>query len=68
MTSPSVGNPRVGVYASCPVTGVPRSRCVSHNTNINYKLQAKDVLPNINRTQAAESSDDAVFVPGNLDL
>ena len=29
------------------------------------KLETKDVLPNINRTQAAEN---AVFVPGDLDI
>jgi len=32
------------------------------------KLEAKDVLPNINRTQAAERAEKAVFVPGGLDL
>jgi len=32
------------------------------------KLQAKDVLPNINRTQAAERAEKYRFVPGDLDL
>jgi len=32
------------------------------------QLEAKDVLPNINRTQAAERAENAVFVPGDLDL
>jgi len=34
----------------------------------NKKLRAKDVLPNINHTQAAERAENAVFVPGDLDL
>jgi len=36
--------------------------------NSSKKLEAKDVLPNINRTQAAEGPKNAVFVPGGLDL
>ena len=32
------------------------------------QLEAKDVLPNINRVQVAESAKNAVFVPGDLDL
>jgi len=32
------------------------------------KLQAKDVLPNTNCSQAAERAENAVFVPGDLDL
>ena len=32
------------------------------------KLEAKDVLPNINRMQADEGPKNAVFVPGDLDL
>jgi len=35
---------------------------------ISNKLEAKDVLPNINRTQAAEGLKNVVFVPGDLDL
>ena len=35
---------------------------------IRYKLEAKDVLPNINRTQAADRAGNAVFVPGDIDL
>jgi len=31
-------------------------------------IESKDVLPNINRTQAAERVEDAVFVIGDLDL
>jgi len=35
----------------------------------NYKeLEAKDVLSNINRTQAAEKAGKCRFVPGVLDL
>jgi len=33
-----------------------------------YELEAKDVLPNINRTQAAEKTENIVFVPGDPDL
>ena len=32
------------------------------------KLEVKDVLPNINCTQAAERAENAVFVPCDLDL
>jgi len=32
------------------------------------KLEANDVLPNINRMQAAERAENAIFVPGDLDL
>jgi len=32
------------------------------------KLEAKDVLPDINRTQATERAKNAAFVPGDLDL
>ena len=32
------------------------------------KIEAKDVLPNINHTQATERAENAIFVPGNLDL
>jgi len=32
------------------------------------KLEAKDVLPNINRTQAVERAENAGFVPDDLDL
>jgi len=40
------------------------------HTQINYnaKLEAKDVLPNINRTDAAEWPKKPFFVPGDLDL
>jgi len=31
-------------------------------------LEAKDVLPNVNRMQAAERAKNAFFVPGDLDL
>jgi len=31
-------------------------------------LDAKDVLPNINRTQASERAKMQFFVPGDLDL
>ena len=36
--------------------------------NIRTKLRAKDVLPNINRTQAAERAEKCHFVPSDLDL
>jgi len=41
-----------------------------HRATINYSLEVgpKDVLPNINRTQAAERAKNAVFVFGDLDL
>jgi len=40
-----------------------------HETiDYNKKLEAKYVLPNINRTQAAERAENAFFVPGDLDL
>jgi len=32
------------------------------------KLEAKDVLPNINRTQAAERAENGIFVSGDLDF
>ena len=31
-------------------------------------LQAENVSPNTNRTQAAEKAKNAVFVPGDIDL
>jgi len=34
----------------------------------NLKLEAKDVLPNINRTQAAKRAENSGFVPVDLDL
>jgi len=34
----------------------------------NSKLEAKDVLPNINRTQVTERTEKCRFVPGDLDL
>jgi len=34
----------------------------------NKKLEAKDVLPNTNCTQAAERAKNAIFGPGDLDL
>jgi len=43
----------------------------SHNKKTTKKqLEAKDILPNINRIgiQAAERAENAVFVPGDLDL
>jgi len=36
--------------------------------NKDNKLEPKDVLPNTNRTQAAERAENAVFVHGDLDL
>ena len=35
---------------------------------VTNKLEAKAVLPNINRTQAAEKAENAIFVPGELAL
>jgi len=32
------------------------------------KLEAKDVLPNMNHTQATKRAENAVFVHGDLDL
>jgi len=39
---------------------------VSRRTRARKKLEAKDVLPNVNRTQAAERAENAVFVPGDF--
>ena len=35
---------------------------------ITLKLEAKDVLPNINCTQASKRAENAVFIPGDFDL
>jgi len=51
-------------HASTP----PHSTELMIFTQRNYKLEAKDVWPNINRTQTAERAENAVFVPGDLDL
>jgi len=37
-------------------------------TFLRYSVDAEEVLPNINRTQAAERAENNVFVPGDLDL
>ena len=36
--------------------------------SVKYILEAKDVFPNINRTQAAQRAENAFFVPGDLDI
>jgi len=41
---------------------------VDEDTKTLKKPEVKDVLPSINRTQAAERAENAVFVPGDLDL
>jgi len=47
----------------------PPFSCRTLMHQIKYELQAKDVLPNINRTQDTETAEkNAVFVRGNLDL
>ena len=35
---------------------------------VNFKLQFNDVSPNINRTQATERAENAVFVPVDLNF
>jgi len=35
---------------------------------LDLTIEAKDVLLNINRRQAAERAENTVFVPGDLDL
>jgi len=42
------------------------SRVTRRVTDI--KLEAKDVLPNINCMQVTKRAENAVFVPGDLDL
>jgi len=47
------------------------TRIVNCNQTANFiekTIEAKDVVPNINRTQAAERAEDTVFVAGDLDL
>jgi len=38
------------------------------NEKQNYKLEAKDVLPKINRIQTAKRAEKCRFFPGHLDL
>jgi len=49
----------MGSLFSIRITSINKSR---------HKLDAKDVFPNINRKQAAERAENAVFVTGDLDL
>jgi len=52
----------------CMVTGWPKQPDHLATGQKLIKLDAKDVLPNINCTQAAERVKNAVFVPGDLGL
>jgi len=40
----------------------------ANNVYTGKTIEARDVLPNINRTQAAERAENAIFDPGDLDL
>jgi len=41
---------------------------IKKNQTTTTKPEAKDVLQDINRTQAAETAEECRFVPGDLDL
>jgi len=58
------GRKTVVVWWCCCLAGAGRGLGVEIQT----QLEAKDVLPNINRTQTAKGDENAVFVPGDLDL
>jgi len=50
-------------------TFIWNTKILQHKINTKKtRLEAKDVLPNINRMQAAERAKKGIFVPGDLDL
>jgi len=58
-TMPHTGTPWVAVLLTVSIF---------YDIGPSYELEAKDVLANINRTQAAERAKNAVFFPGDLDI